>query len=368
MVNTSNSVDLFTLARLTPISSLMDEQIEELALKTKEQAIPPGRALFKRGDDDDDLIYLIEGEVEIRPAEGRYTRVISATPQSRHPLSDQSPRRATAVAITPVLFIRINRDLFDTMLTWAQSVETSSEEVIMSGDDVLTIDTSALKSKMQHSPNFRKLPAANIEQLLERMEPMRMSAGEVVIRQGDKGDYFYVIEQGEALVTRIIEADEENGDSIEMAHLCEGSTFGEAALISNKPRNATVSMQTDGILLRLKKGDFLELMQEPLQNWVSYKEAQTKISAGALWIDVRAPHDYLRGHLSNAINIPLNEAHRSAQTLDSSKEYICYCPTGRRSSAAAFILSQRGLGVSVVKGGLPDIEENYPSANQSNSA
>lgn len=356
MVNTSNSVDLFTLARLTPVSSLLDEQIEELAIKTKEQALPPGRALFKAGDTDGDFIYLIEGEVEIRPLEGHPTRVISGTPQSRQPLSEQTPRRSTAVAITPVLFIRINQELLDTMLTWAESASVSSEEVIMSGDDIVTIDTGALKNKMQHSPNFRKLPAANIDQLLEKMEPVRMNAGEVVIRQGDEGDYFYVIEKGEALVTRIVDAGEESEDSIEMAHLGEGSTFGEAALISDKPRNATVSMQTDGILLRLKKDDFLTLMQEPMQNWISYEEAEAKVKAGAVWVDVRATNEYQHHHLPNAINIPMNEAHRRAQTLDSSREYICYCPTGRRSSAAAFILSQYGLHVSVLRGGLPGID------------
>ena len=356
MINTASSVDLFTLARLTPISSLLDEQIEELATKTRELALPPGRVLFKAGDDDVDFIYLIEGEVEIRPLEGNPTRVISGTPLSRHPLSQHNPRRATAVAITPVLFIRINQELLDTMLTWAQSAETSSEEVIMSGDDIVTIDTTALKNKMQHSSNFRKLPAANIDQLLEKMEPVHMSAGEVVIRQGDEGDYFYVIEQGEALVTRVVEASEENEDSIEMAHLGEGSTFGEAALISDKPRNATVSMQTDGILLRLNKDDFLNLMQEPLQNWINPAEAEAKVKAGAIWIDVRGASEYQCHHLPGAINIPMNESHRRAQELDSSKEYICYCPTGRRSSAAAFILSQHGLNISVIRGGLPGIE------------
>lgn len=361
MVNTRNSIDLFTLARLTPVSSLLDEQIEELAVKTREQAIPPGRPLFKAGEADGDFIYLIEGEVEIRPLEGHPVRVISGTPQSRHPLSEHNPRRSTAVAITPVLFIRINAELLDTMLTWAQSAETSSEEVIMSGDDIVTIDTGALKNRMQHSANFRKLPAANIEQLLEKMEPVRMNAGEVVIRQGDEGDYFYVIEQGEALVTRVVEANEEREDTIEMAHLGEGSTFGEAALISDKPRNATVSMQTDGILLRLNKEDFLKLMQEPLQNWISHEQAEAKIKEGAIWIDVRAASEYQHHHLPDAINIPMNEAHRRAHTLDSSKEYICYCPTGRRSSAAAFILSQHGLNISVLRGGLPGIDSDMSS-------
>lgn len=356
MVNTSNSVDLFTLARLTPISSLLDEQIEELAVKTREQAIPPGRTLFKTGENDGDLIYLIEGEVEIRPQEGEPMRVISGTPQSRRPLSEQNPRRATAIAITPVLFIRIDQDLLDTMLTWAESASVSNEEVIMSGDEIVTIDTSALKNRMQHSPNFRKLPAANIDLLLERMEPLRVSAGEVIIRQGDEGDYFYVIDKGEALVTRITEAGENSEDSIEMAHLGEGSTFGEAALISDKPRNATVSMQTDGILLRLKKQDFLKLMQEPMQNWIDFDEAEERIRGGAVWVDCRASSEYQHHHLPGAINISLNEAHRRAQGLDSGKEYICYCQSGRRSSAAAFVLSQYGLSVSVLRGGVPSLE------------
>jgi len=354
MSDQSNSVDMFALARLSPISSLLDEQIEELAAQTRELALPPGRALFKIGEKDNELVYLIEGEVEIRHAKGEGTKIASGSAESRRPLSEHSPRRTTAIALTPALYVRIDRDLVDTMLTWAESASSNTEEVIMCGDDIVTIDTGALKNKMQHSPNFRKLPAANIDQLLEKMEPVRMNAGEVIIRQGDKGDYFYVIEQGEALVTRIVEEDDDSENAIEMAHLNEGSTFGEAALISNKPRNATVSMQTDGVLLRLNKDNFLKLMQEPMQNWISYQDAAKMAEKGAIWVDTQSAAEFNAGHLPGAINIPMNDAHRRSQTLDASKKYICYCKTGRRSSAAAFILSTYGLDVSVVKNGLPE--------------
>lgn len=355
-MNSRNSgVSLITLARLHPINSLLEEQILELAANTQELALPAGKLLFREGDRDNDLVYLIEGEVELRPATGEPCKVQSGSPQSRQPLTRSSPRDASAVALTPVLYLRIDSDLVDTMLTWAESASTDTEEVIMSGDDIINIDTGALKNKMQHSPNFRRLPAANIDQLLEKMEPVRFSAGEVVIRQGDEGDYFYVIEQGEALVTRMTEDAEHSEGSVEMAHLVEGSTFGEAALISDSPRNATVSMQTDGVLLRLNKENFLKLMQEPAQNWLDYDSAMARIAQGALWIDVRSATDFNHGHLSGAINIPLNETHRRAQELDQDRHYICYCQTGRRSSAAAFILSQYGLDVSVLKGGLPGV-------------
>ncbi len=359
MNGSNNGLNITTLARLEPISSLLEDQIAELAAQTQEQPLLAGKTLFKEGDTDDDLIYLIEGEIEVKPSNGETYVVKSGTTKSRYSLVEHSPRRATAVALTPILYVRIDSDLVDTMLTWAESASSDAEEVIMSGDDIINIDTSGLKNKMQHSPNFRKLPAANIDLLLEKMEPIRMSAGEVIIRQGDEGDYFYVIEQGEALVTRMVDDDEDTEDSVEMAHLGEGSTFGEAALISNSPRNATVSMQTDGVLLRLNKENFLKLMQDPMQNWVTYDEAMTKINEGAIWIDVRAPGDYNHAHLPGAINIPMNEAHRRSHTLDSNTHYVCYCQTGRRSSAAAFILSsQYGLEVSVLKGGLPSVAAN----------
>lgn len=356
MSTQSNCVDMFVLARFKPISSLLEEQISELADTTRELALPKGHQLFEVGEQNNDLIYLVAGEVEIQPRVGERYVIKSDTPESRQPLSDHDPQHATATSLTPVLYVRINRDLVDTMLTWAQSASSEREEVIMSGDNIVTIDTGMLKSRMQQLAAFRQLPAANIDKLLEKMEPLHVSEGEVIVRQGDEGEYFYLIEKGEALVTRTIEQGEGMEDSIEMAHLDEGAFFGEAALISDAPRNATVSMETDGILLRLKKGDFLSLMQEPSQNWLTAKQAMKKIKAGAQWIDARAVAEFLHGHLPDAINIPLNEAHRWLQRLERNKDYICYCQTGRRSSAEAFVLSQYGFNVGVLRDGLPSLD------------
>ncbi|HHJ80605.1 MAG TPA: cyclic nucleotide-binding domain-containing protein [Candidatus Tenderia electrophaga] len=356
MNGNNDSVNLMVLMRLQPINSLLEEQVAELADQTQEQCLRAGSTLFKEGDTSTDLIYLIEGEIEITSSSGETHTIKSSSSASRRPLSEQTPHHGTAVAISPILYISIDSDLVDTMLTWAESAAAESEEVIMSGNDIINIDTSSLKNKLQNSPNFRKLPAANIDLLLEKMEPIRICAGETIIRQGDEGDYFYVIEQGEALVTRTTDDDNNGDDAIDMIHLSEGSTFGESALISDNPRNATVSMQTNGVLLRLNKENFLKLMQEPTQDWVNYNEAMNKINKGAVWIDTRSHADFNSGHLACAINIPMNEAHRRSQGLDSSKHYICYCQTGRRSSATAFILSQYGLEVSVLKDGLPSID------------
>ena len=56
-------------------------------------------------------------------------------------------------------------------------------------------------------------------------------------------------------------------------------------------------------------------------------------------------------HIAGSINIPLHEIRSMMGELDPSKDYVAYCQTGRRSSAAAFILAQHGFNVYVLEGG-----------------
>jgi rhodanese-related sulfurtransferase len=137
-----------------------------------------------------------------------------------------------------------------------------------------------------------------------------------------------------------------------LAELGGGDAFGEDALIENTPRSATVTMVTDGVVLRIGKEDFARLLREPLLERVSRQEAEARTQAGAVWLDVRFPAEYAFDKIPGAINIPLNEIRDAANSLDPSKEYLVYCQSGKRSSAAAFLLSQRGYRACVLDGGL----------------
>jgi CRP-like cAMP-binding protein/rhodanese-related sulfurtransferase len=271
---------------------------------------------------------------------------------ARQPIANDKPRRFSAVTATPSEIIRIDKELLDTLLTWSQ-ISAPEEEVVMCEQGVITVNKGQWLNTMIKSPTFRNLPPANIEALLNRLEPIMVLAGDVIIRQGDAGDYFYMIDSGVAMVTRNPDNDE---DSIEMAELNPGDTFGEAALISNNPRNATVSMMSDGVLLRLSKQDCINLLKQPNLQWYDFSKAQEKVSGGtARWIDVRLPTEFQRSHLPDTINIPMRDLHKQAHALDHSVSYICYCETGRRSSAAAFVLKQYGLQTSVLQDGLKNI-------------
>jgi CRP-like cAMP-binding protein len=196
--------------------------------------------------------------------------------------------------------------------------------------------------KMRHIMAFKSMPPANIKRLLECMESVEVSKGETIVKQGTPGDYYYVLTEGKAVVTRLVE----------LATLEPGRSFGEEALISDDIRNASVTMETDGVVMRLSKKDFSQLLEEPLLHRLSPGDARIHIANGAVWLDVRHAREYQHSHLPEAINIPLHELRTRLDELKPETSVICYCSTGRRSAAAAFLLAQNGFKASVLNGGV----------------
>lgn len=344
-------VSLATLQHLEPISTLSNEQIQDLTEQTLIERIAEGVQLFKEGDNDKKAVYLLSGNVLLTSEHGDKQTISGSAEGARRPLAAGQPRRASAVTLSAVEIIRIDNDLLDSMMTWSQFANIESE-VVMSEEGIITIDKGSWLKVMYRSPTFKNLPLANIEKLLDRMDPVRVKAGEVIIRQGDVGDYFYMIQEGNALVTR--QAD----DEVELAELIEGSSFGEAALISDRPRNATVSMMSEGVLLRLSKDDFNTLLKEPMLQWISFERAKAKVGPKVRWLDVRLASEFAHAHLADALNIPLPDLHRRSREMDRSVSYICYCDSGRRSSAAVFILKQYGLEAEVLQGGMQTVSDS----------
>ncbi len=196
---------------------------------------------------------------------------------------------------------------------------------------------------------FHKIPPANIQAIFMRMQQINYRSGDVILKQGAEGDYFYVLIRGAALVTRETPLSKEG---IKLAELHVGDTFGEEALISDAKRNATVTMQTDGAVMRLGKDDFKTLLNEPMLEWVSRSQAEEIIREGGQWLDVRLPSEFENQHLDGSINIPLYFIRLKISMLDPDKKYVVCCDTGRRSSAGAYILSERGYQAYVLQGGI----------------
>ncbi|MFO7870513.1 MAG: cyclic nucleotide-binding domain-containing protein [Kiritimatiellia bacterium] len=216
------------------------------------------------------------------------------------------------------------------------------------------VDKALLAEKVRETDLFRDLPDDNLDKMFDHMEKVPMKKGETVIREGDEGDYYYLLAQGTAKVLRRGPGQSEQQV---VAELTEPTAFGEEALISNAKRNATVTMTSPGEVMRLSKDAFNDYVKEPVITWFSPSDAQRKIQEGARWIDVRPPDETRESHLPNALLIPMGELRDRAGELDKEKTCICYCSNGRLSSTASFLLRQRGYDAGVLRGGLKSLRE-----------
>ena len=345
-------LDIRVLASLEPISSFSPARLRELLDFCHVENVVQGRDPFKDHPTHGQSVYLLRGELEVEYEDGNKVLIRSASEWARHPIGKRQPNIRSAQALSNVQLLRVDDALLDRMVTWDQFAYHDDVKPVALKDGPESTVKKLLNSGMFSAENlsnspFAHLPSANIGKLLNRIEPIAVWDKDVIIREGDEGDYYYLVESGRAQVTRLV-----GGVNLVLAELSAGDVFGEEALISDSKRNATVTMKSNGVLLRLKKQDFLELLQEPLLHRVSYQDAKRKVAQGAIWLDVRHPPEYRHDKLPGAINVPLNDIRNAIGVLNKATPYIAYCQSGLRSAAAAFILAQAGYEVYVLENGL----------------
>jgi len=335
------------LAALAPLAGLSTDRLAELAEVARLERV-------RRGADPlhvcgvSQSAFLLAGEMLLAYHGGGTLVIVGGSPEAGHPLR-RGRRVERAKAITDVDLLLVEDDLLELIATWDQvaaiSDQASPMAQAMRSDARLLSGAFSLRNL--RSGAFSQLPAAHIDTLLARFERIEVPRGTAVVREGEEGDCYYVIESGRFQVERAV-----GGVKVTLAELTGGEAFGEEALVSDAKRNASVTALSAGRLLRLSRKDFDQLLRQPLLRALSFAEASEKVRKGALWLDVRYPSEYQQDKLPGAINVPLAEVRNMYTMLDRGREYVAYCQSGRRSAAAAFLFSQRGFGVWVLAGGL----------------
>jgi putative ABC transport system ATP-binding protein len=134
--------------------------------------------------------------------------------------------------------------------------------------DVVVVESAAISEFLRNCPLFSGFSARTLSEVADKMSLERHAAGADVIRQGDAGDKFYIIKSGTA---DVLVADATGQRKV--ASLGQGDFFGEAALLSGEPRNATVRAATELELYVLGKDDFTSVIEAS----ATFKEELRKV-------------------------------------------------------------------------------------------
>jgi len=334
----SSSIDTKQLEGFIPFDYLTSACVQDLASAFRQHQLGKGKILFKRGSEDQECHFLINGEIDLADESFNINK-ISADSDDNYLALDNSSQihRTSAITTTECHFYSINRDYLDLVTTWSQLSEDLEEQ------DPDFEDSEGLDwmDALLNSPLFAQVPAANIQKLLVRFKEEEVKIGQQIIKEGEHGENFYVIKSGRAVVTQ--------GDGHKektVAAIQTGDCFGEDALIAESERNATVTMASNGSLMLLGKQDFDELLKKPIIKSISMEELHIQMDegdSGTVLLDVRRPQEFRHDHLKRSENLPLNHLREKLKTMNHDFHYVVYCDGGRRSEVAAYIMNESGF-------------------------
>ncbi len=117
-------------------------------------------------------------------------------------------------------------------------------------------DISIVTNILKQIPLFENLDEVANQEVIKHITLQFYPHKHIVFNEGDEGDAFYIIKNG---IVRIYHPGEDEKD---VAMLGENDYFGEMALISDNPRNATAKVEEDSEMFRLMKADLIKLISE----------------------------------------------------------------------------------------------------------
>ena len=341
-----HGVDASLLRRFVPMNGLADAHLAELVPFAGLSDLHPGDSIPTNFKTSDQAFYVVHGELELYAGSRCVGSVRGGSEAARFPLSHLQQTFDSARAREGVRLLRVDRARVSALLILEEpsAGATTHRRATQSPLDSRQIIARLLKSQI-----FSHIPPANVQRLLELAEPVQVHAGDVITRQGERGNYCYILMEGRCIVTRRAE-----GELMPrtLGELGPGDSFGEEVLGRTGLRRSTVTMRSDGWLRRLSKAQFVKLSGKSGVKAVRWTEAQTLVERGGRWLDVRLADEHRNDGLPGSINLPLAEVGARSRELDRKVPYILCCNTGQRSIAAATVLREQGFSVCVLEDGL----------------
>jgi CRP-like cAMP-binding protein len=314
-----------------------EEEFTETVAKAQLASIAKGKMIFKQADKDSKVYWLVAGSLDLLDEKFEARNFKSDDENAKNPIDNESPHRFTAVTTGKSRILTIERS---DLGMFNGDTQFGSLDIVLKEEGIDWMST------LLSSPLFEFIPPANIQSLFGKFEELPVERGSAIITQGNKGDYFYVIQAGRAKVERTV------GDKTTvLAELKAGDNFGQDALVSDAPRNATVTMTTNGNLMRLSEPDFESLLMKPVLETITMEETREMIKQGdpkTYIIDVRSQKEAEEDKIHGSLNVPFLLLRKNAPKLKQEGIYVMADEGGKRAELGAYILNEKGFTAYVL--------------------
>lgn len=257
---------LLAVVSKSPLLRTLDEKQKETIVNAFNGPITkqPGENIIIQGEIGDVFYLLEDGNVDVYISKKGQpeAKVHTYTPGNAFgelAIMYNAPRAATCRAQTPCRLWALDRVSFKVIVVAAAMLK---RETYM--------------GFLKRVPLLAQLTEMELSTLADSLAEENFNDGDTVFRQGDDGDYFYIVKEGTALCSQRDAA----GQSKIVATLHTGDYFGEIALLTAKPRQASVAAQGRLQVLSLDRATFVRVMG-PLDDIMKRNmESYSKLSAG----------------------------------------------------------------------------------------
>eukprot|EP01038_Epipyxis_sp_PR26KG_P006283 gene6283-8651_t len=239
-------------------ATLNERDLEDLMLAMELVEVSAGEKIITQGQEGTYFYVIESGTFSVVVDNKQVSQIGEGKSFGELALLYNAPRQATVVSETAATLYSLDRETYKAIV--ARSAFSRSIEV---------------KKALARVPILADLTEDQLDKIGDAVEVFPYNEGDVVIRKGAEGNVFYMIKEGEVMVT-------EMGDQFSDHTLGPGEYFGERALLTGEPRAATITAKTKLLLMALDR-DAFTLLLGPLRDVLDHNMNMRVLSSVKLF-------------------------------------------------------------------------------------
>ncbi|PAW82641.1 MAG: hypothetical protein B9S33_14970 [Pedosphaera sp. Tous-C6FEB] len=276
----SAAIDPEKLRELPVLQKVPDAMLAELAALFTTHTVETGREVFREGDPADNFYLIVRGRVEackrVGETETRLRVMETGDAFGEIALLTETPRTATIRALAATTLLVLTREHFQRLFSRSRELrialgemadarartentaETASRFMlgVASELEAAKPEAPALPEQLHGLPLLHHLPPELRMEAAEMFTALELPAGQLIFREGQPADAFYLIVSGQVAVSRNFPEGART-----LGSMGPGAAFGEIALLEDSPRTATLRTAQPTTLLRLPREQFAQLIE-----------------------------------------------------------------------------------------------------------